>query len=339
MKHLVLKGKSYIFAALEPAKPLHDAQIGGSFFYYTYMKASFAKSYSSPEQIILILKQRGMLINDEQKVEDYLMNIGYHRLSAYIYPFYKNPKSDLQLKEGTTFEQVLTLYRFDKKLRILLFNEIEKIEVAIRSVLANMGCQELGDKYWITKAEYFANAEKFNQTLVVIEKELASSKEDYIEDFRRNYVESNPPAWMITEVLSFGNLNYIYSNLASNKLMKRIADYFGLKPQVFTSWLTVLANLRNMCCHHARVWNRDFMLNPAEPRKTSKVWIDTSRIDKKKLFYRLCIIRYFLASISPSNNFNEKVADLLACFPSIDIVAMGFCKNWKDVDLWSLHKA
>ena len=152
-------------------------------------------------------------MDDEHKVENYLLNIGYHRLSAYIYPFYKSPKSDLMLKEETTFEQVITLYRFDKKLRILLFNEIEKIEVAIRSVL-----------------------------LAVIEKELASSKEDYIEDFRRNYVENYPPAWMITEVLSFGNLNYIYSNISSNQLMKRIAAYFGLKPQVFTSWLTVLAS-------------------------------------------------------------------------------------------------
>lgn len=111
-----------------------------------------------------------MLMDDDRKVENYLMNIGYHRLSAYIYPFYKNPKCDLVLKEGTTFEQALTLYRFDKKLRILLFNEIEKIEVAIRSILANIGCQELNDKYWITKPEYFANADKFNQTLAVIEK-------------------------------------------------------------------------------------------------------------------------------------------------------------------------
>lgn len=63
------------------------------------------------------------------------MNIGYHRLSAYIFPFYKNPKSDLVLKDGTTFEQMMMLYRFDKKLRIVLFNEIEKIEVAIRSIL------------------------------------------------------------------------------------------------------------------------------------------------------------------------------------------------------------
>lgn len=298
------------------------------------MKTNFTKPYSSPEQIVQILKTRGMLMENEQKVENYLMNIGYHRLSAYIYPFYKSPKSNLKLKDGTTFKQVLTLYRFDKKLRILLFNEIEKIEVAIRSVLANIGCQELNDKYWITKPEYFASADKFNQTLAVIEKELASSKENYIEDFRRNYVENYPPAWMITEVLSFGNLNYIYSNIASNRLMKRIAGYFGLQPQVFTSWLTVLANLRNMCCHHARVWNRDFMLNPAEPRKMANIWIDTSKIDKKKIYYRLCIIRYFLASVSPDNNFNKKIVDLLALFPSIDIAAMGFCVGWQDAPLW-----
>ena len=298
------------------------------------MKMNFTKPYSSPEQIVQLLKKRGMLIEDESQVVNYLMNIGYHRLSAYIYPFYKHPKEDWVLKDGTTFKQALMLYRFDKKLRILLFNEIEKIEVATRSILANIGCQELNDKYWITKPEYFANADKFNQTLAVIEKELASSKEDFVEDFRRNYIEKYPPAWMITEVLSFGNLNYIYSNIASNQLMKRIAGQFGLKPQVFTSWLKVLANLRNMCCHHARVWNRDFMLNPAEPRKMSYTWIDTSKIDKKRIFYRLCIIRYFLASVSPNNNLNEKVVELLDLFPSIDIVAMGFCRDWQNELLW-----
>lgn len=233
-----------------------------------------------------------------------------------------------------SFRQVLVLYHFDKKLRLLLFNEIEKIEVAIRSVLANIGCQELNDKYWITKPEYFANPKKFYQTLAIIEKELTSSKEDYIEKFRQNFIEDYPPAWMITEVLSFGNLNYIYSNIASNKLMKRIADYFGLKPQVFTSWLTVLANLRNMCCHHARVWNRDFMLNPAEPHKTKNSWINASKVDKKKIYYRLCIIRYFLASVSPNNNFNKKLSDLLIDFPSIDIAAMGFNPNLENEDFW-----
>lgn len=190
-----------------------------------------------------------MSMEDEHKIKNYLMSIGHHRLSAYIFPFYRTPKSDLVLKEGTTFEQVLTLYRFDKKLRILLFNEIEKIEVAIRSVLANIGCQELNDKYWITKSEYFANANKFNQTLVIIEKELISSKEDYIESY--------PPAW-----------------------------------------------------------------------------IDTSKVDKKRIYYRLCIIRYFLTSVSPNNNFNERLSELLAGNPSVDIVAMGFGHNWQEECLW-----
>lgn len=107
-----------------------------------------------------------------------------------------------------------------------------------------------------------------------------------------------------------------------------------LKQQVFTSWLTVLANLRNMCCHHARVWNRDFMLNPAEPRKTSNAWIDTAKVDKKRLYYRLCIIRYFLSSVSPNNNFNLKIDELLSKFPSIDIAAIGFCQDWKDESMW-----
>lgn len=158
------------------------------------MKTNFTKHYSSPSQVIQILKSRGMVFSDDAKAERYLTNISYHRLSAYIFPFYQLPKSDLTLKDGTNFTKALTLYRFDKKLRILLFNEIEKLEVSVRSVLANFGCQELQDDFWITNSSYFANAVRFKQTLSVIDKEIDSSKEDYIEDFRASFVESYPPA-------------------------------------------------------------------------------------------------------------------------------------------------
>ena len=110
-----------IFTPLEPAKPLYNAQIGGSFFIYRYMNLQYPKHYSSPTQIVRILKNhRGMIIADEAKAERYLTNISYHRLSAYIFPFYQMPKTTLKLKGGTTFEKVLALYRFDKKLRLLL---------------------------------------------------------------------------------------------------------------------------------------------------------------------------------------------------------------------------
>lgn len=70
------------------------------------------------------LKSRGLVISDEDKAVRYLESIGYYRLSAYMYPFLKAPKETHQYKDGTTFQQVLNLYRFDKKLRILLLNEI-----------------------------------------------------------------------------------------------------------------------------------------------------------------------------------------------------------------------
>ena len=227
----------------------------------------------------------------------------------------------------------MTLYRFDKKLRILLFNEIEKIEIAIRSVLANIGCQELNDKYWITEAAYFANSDKFNQTLSIIDKELISSKEDYIEEFRQNFIETYPPAWMITEVLSFGNLNYIYSNISKNQLMKHIAGYFGLKPQVFTSWLTVLANLRNMCCHHARVWNKENPITPMITKKPSRPWVSSS-VSPNRTFFDICIIKWFIDIVSPHNDMKEHLQHLLTDFPMIDIKAMGFPTNWQEEPLW-----
>ena len=64
--------------------------------------------------------------------------LGYYRLSAYMHPLLKTPKNLHLYKAGATFNKVMMLYRFDKKLRLLLFNEIEKIEIAVREAVMNM---------------------------------------------------------------------------------------------------------------------------------------------------------------------------------------------------------
>ena len=88
--------------------------------------------------LMALLESRGLVISDEAKVVRYLESIGYYRLSAYMYPFLKAPKETHQYKDDTTFLQVLNLYRFDKKLRMLLLNEIEKVEIAIRRAIMNI---------------------------------------------------------------------------------------------------------------------------------------------------------------------------------------------------------
>ena len=96
----------------------------------------FTKRFESSENLVNLLESRDLQIYDRNKAIQYLDNMGYYRLSAYMYPLLKMPKTAHLYKEGSSFKKVMMLYRFDKKLRLLMFNVIEKIEIA-RKMLAN----------------------------------------------------------------------------------------------------------------------------------------------------------------------------------------------------------
>ena len=114
----------------------------------------FDKTYKTPSELLEILKQRGLIIENEAKAENYLHNIGYYRLSAYMYPLLSVPKTNHQYKESASFRKVMYLYRFDKKLRILLFNEIEKIEIAFRARLVDIVTSKTNDILDIQTSTY-----------------------------------------------------------------------------------------------------------------------------------------------------------------------------------------
>lgn len=320
---------------VEPTKPLCNAQIGGSFFfYYTPMKQHYAKTCLTPKQHIELLKNRGMNISDEEKAANYLTNIGYFRLSAYFYPLLQTPKENHLYKPAASFDKVMNIYRFDRKLRRMLFNEIEKVEVAIRSRMTNLASLKFCNIFWLTDSRYFNDQSKFNATMAVIDKELQTSKEDFITHFKQTYLEPYPPAWMIAEIIPLGCLTHIYMNLNDNGLKKDIAQYFGLQVPAFTSWLIVLGGLRNLCCHHARVWNRELPISPSDPKRMKHAWIDSSKIDKRRMYYRICMIRYLLATISPNNKLKSDLSMLFAKYPMIDTRAMGFPNGWENEPLW-----
>ena len=111
-------------------------------------KRNFGKEYKNPEELVSLLKSLGLIINDSQKAQHYLQSIGYYRLSAYMHPLLESPKSLHKYKKNASFSKVMMLYRFDKKLRLFLFNEIEKIEIAVREAVMNMTAERTGDIYY-----------------------------------------------------------------------------------------------------------------------------------------------------------------------------------------------
>lgn len=295
--------------------------------------ARYTKTYASPNQLVSLLRSRGLAIRDEARAKEYLRHIGYYRFSAYLYPLLTTPKENHVFKSGSTFDNALVMYRFDRHLRLLMFNQIEKIEVAVRSSIVNISSRETGNPFWMTDPSCFYDAKQFVKTKQLIDTELAKSREEFIEHFRNTYSEPYPPAWMLAEILPLGVLTKIYENIKSNQIRKKIAQEFSLNVPVFMSWMTIITVTRNNCCHHSRVWNRTFALRALTMRRMTRPWISTN-INQQKVYFSLCIIKYFLDIISPNNDMTSKLQSLLSDYPTIDTNAMGFSKSWEQEALW-----
>ena len=262
-------------------------------------RISFHKPYTSASDLVSLLQSRGLTVTDTVKAERYLEHIGYYRLSAYMYPLLQMPKERHLYKPNTSFSQVMMLYRFDKKLRLLIFNEIEKIEVAVRSAIVNVGSEMTGNPFWMTEGSNFIDAVKFRHTMNLIDAELHRSREDFIVHFRETYSDAYPPAWILAEVLPFGVITNIFSNIRNIRTKKNIARRFGLQIAPFESWLTIVTLTRNSCCHHARVWNKQNTIRPMLPNRIAGSWI-TLPADTLRIYFNLCIIKYFLNIITIS---------------------------------------
>jgi len=296
-------------------------------------RVPFSKPYTNAHDLVELLQSRGLTITEPTKAEKYLEYIGYYRLSAYMYPLLQTPKEQHRYKPNTSFGQVMMIYRFDKKLRLLIFNEIEKIEVAVRSAIVNIGCEMTGNPFWMTDGNNFIDAAKFRHTMDLIDVELHRSREDFIVHFKQTYSNAYPPAWILAEVLPFGVITNIFSNIKTARIKKNIAQKFGLQVAPFESWLTIVTLTRNACCHHARVWNKQNTIRPMLPNRMTGNWI-TLPTDPLRIYYDICIIKYFLNIISPQNDMKAKINALLNNYPDIDIAAMGFPKNWQSEPLW-----
>lgn len=283
---------------------------------------------------ISILKSRGLMFDNEQEAVEYLKIISYFRLASYWKPM-ESDKLKHIFKPNSKFENVVTLYNFDKELRTLIFSAIQSIEIALRTKIIQIVSSNYG-AFWFTEKSLFSNTTIFSKCLLNIEEELKRSKEDFlIEHFAKYDNPPYPPAWKTLEVSSFGTLSKLYCNLADNNLKKQIARELGLPQHLYLeSWIKSLSVLRNCIAHHARIWNRKYPWKPQIPPKLQSPWIQNSTISHEKLYAQLCCIGYLLNAIHPNNNFRQQLKTLLSKYPIVDISAMGFPKLWYNEALW-----
>ncbi len=265
-----------------------------------------------------------------------LQAVSYYRLSGYWYPFRDGDKA---LQPGTTLDTIWKRYTFDRRLRMLVMDGIERVEVAVRTdvvyhfshIHGPFGYQDLGNLPRLTESQH-------REFLERIDRETRRSKETFVKHFKAKYGDSHShlPLWMAAEIMTFGGLLTLFRGLDAS-LKKNIARQYGLTDEILYSWLRSLNGVRNICAHHGRLWNRELGYKPKIPRQRKHPqWHTPVVVQNHRVFAILTILKYLLNQIAPQSNWIGRLYDLLAEYPEIPLVPMGFPENWQECPIWEI---
>ncbi len=288
-------------------------------------------------------QQRGLAVADVPRAEHYLAVVGYYRLSAYSLPFQVgNP--DHRFIPDTRFDDVLDLYVFDRELRLLVLDAIERIEVAIRSHIGNHMATKYGP-HWYLDESHFTRSYAHKALLADIEAHCKRKKEIFVKHYVNKYsAPALPPSWVVMELLTFGQLSTIYDHMANAADQKAIARLFGTQAELLRSWLQTLSYVRNVCAHHSRLWNCELGNAPKVPKKRPQSWIrvpvvlaDKNIKPQLRLYLVLVIIEFLLQSINTGSTWHERLYALMQKHDQVSNAHMGMPDDWESDPFWRLE--
>lgn len=296
----------------------------------------YTKPAYSVEQHLKVLEKRGLQIPDSDKALRYLKYIGYYRLTGYCLPFQDNAAGDHSFLEGTSFDDVLNLYVFDRELRIHVLDAMERIEVAFRAAISNTMSLAHGPHWYLDERHFgkrYGGKAKHTYDHAKLLREIGKADSISLRHYRKTYTDPiYPPSWMVIESLSFGSCSMMFAHLKKAQI-KLVSKEFELGPTLLISWIQGLVLLRNLCAHHGRIWNRKFSHRLSIHGEIPGVLLES--IDRDNRFYVYAsLIVYFLKSISPGSSWAKKLSRLIEAHPGIRVSDMGFPEDWKERKLW-----
>lgn len=294
-----------------------------------------AKPHKEYAEQLRLLLSRGMQIADHDRAIRKLMQVGYYRLSGFWYSSRVITTGDNGLSyrtdnflPGTTFESSYDLYLFDKKLRLLMLDALERIEIHVRSVIAH----EIGkiDPLAYRKKSFINPIfiSERNDAFIKWQQKLNTKVRESRDECILWHLEKNKeiPFWVAVETWDFGQMSKYYSMLKGMYQDKIIRRFDLNNKQMFSRWLRNLNLLRNRCAHHARIWNRQYPTLPAMPSIDYFNSLSLDGLENDRLYGLICIIWYLVKRIGPSSNWLRQVADLIDTKPNMpgcEYTAMG----------------
>lgn len=316
--------------------------------------STYEKPPLTLDQLVDRLKDRGLDVPDRERATRYLRHLGYYRLSPYTIPFQVG-SSEHQFRPGAMFDDVLDLYVFDRSLRLLVLDALERIEVAIRSALTDHMSVTYDDPHWYQRGEHFRSRARHRDFLESVARacgdQLSRSPENRgdnvvfrsaLEHYLTTYGSPElPPSWLMVETLTVGSLDHLIRNLKQRSDRTAVASTIGINDALLTSWLRTYVRVRNICAHHGRLWNVGLGVYPAIPTSRSIPWlVDSTAIDTrsaKQLYPVLVSLQSVLATISPRSSWTQRLSGLLDDHPDVPLRGLGMPDDWRQDAFWAQH--
>lgn len=298
----------------------------------------FAKPAKTFEEQCDILISRGMEVPDKERAIYYLSHINYYRLEAYWLPF-EVSREPHQFSKQANFDVILNHYVFDRQLRLLMLDAIERFEVSFRAQWAYHISHHCGPhgylenrKGLVKNANHLASAQKD------LKEQTARSDEVFITHYRDKYAEPLPPAWVASEVMSFNLVSRFYSNLRAYKVRQAIAATYQFDETFLEGFLEHICYVRNICAHHSRLWNRHFTKKMPLPKGKPKglkdnIFVDSTNKTEHKIYNTIVLMQHLMQTVCPESDWAQRLESLIDEYP-IDIKRMGFPVGWKSLPLW-----
>jgi abortive infection bacteriophage resistance protein len=314
-------------------------------------KMAYNKPYLTVQQQLALIQSRGMVITDLPKAEQMLQRIGYYRLSGYWYPFRDNAVIGGvrtvvdNFRPGADLRTIIDLYIFDKKLRLLFLDALERIEITLRVqiclLLGQYGRFAHRDPMvlhgnFARRTNPRTSRVEHQEWLRRTDEKFRDSKEDFAKHFRTRYPGENPPIWIACEAWDFGAMSYLFGGL-QNKDQTAIAGEYGLTFDVLESWIRTLNVARNVCAHHGRFWNRPSPTQPRWPNVPELAHIQANNKALTRTYGLAALTRYMLRCTSPTTEWSDRLKALCATFPvssAVSLNAAGFPLGWQAEALW-----
>lgn len=289
------------------------------------MGEPFTKRPLSYHDQVALLRERGLTIDRQDAAEFYLAQLNYYRLAAYWLPFEADHTTHTFRKDAT-FERVLALYVFDRELRLLVLDAMERVEVAVRARWAYELAHAHGPHAHL-KPELHRRPEAYAEDRESLRKciERAKRQEIFIRHLTGKYEEPLPALWAACEVMPFGLLSRWYENLSDNHLRAKIAGHFKVPHKQLASWLRHLSIIRNVCAHHNRLWNREFTVTPSAPKTQPAEITVRWHHGSRQLYNALLILHHLMDIVAPEHSWGERLREHLVSLDAPGgLQAMGF---------------